>query len=158
MEHRVCSLLTHHIVLWLPIYLFVLDTGLKALCRLYSIPCWVPSPSTFFGTWKVKWKLLSRVWLFATPWTIQSMEFSRPEYWSGWLFSSPGDLPNPGTEPTSPALQVDSLLSEPPGKTSPLSSVFLAHDSHGRILKPLFIHSLKISVLPGPTSRSCLMH
>ena len=31
----------------------------------------------------VKWKLLSHVWLFATPWTIQSMEFSRPEYWSG---------------------------------------------------------------------------
>ena len=30
-----------------------------------------------------KWKLLSRVWLFATPWTIQSMEFSGPEYWSG---------------------------------------------------------------------------
>ena len=73
-------------------------------------------------------------------------------------FLPPGVLPNPGTEPTSPALQVDSLLSEPPGKTSPLSSVFLAHDSHGRILKPLFIHSLKISVLPGPTSRSCLMH
>ena len=44
------------------------------------------------------------------------MEFSRPEYWSGWLFPSPGDLPNPGTEPTSPTLQADSLPSEPPGK------------------------------------------
>ena len=33
--------------------------------------------------WKWKWKLLSCVWLFATPWTIQSVEFSRPEYWSG---------------------------------------------------------------------------
>ena len=32
---------------------------------------------------EVKWKSLSRVWLFATPWTTQSMEFSRPEYWSG---------------------------------------------------------------------------
>ena len=32
---------------------------------------------------KWKWKLLSHVWLFATPWTIQSMKFSRPEYWSG---------------------------------------------------------------------------
>ena len=32
---------------------------------------------------EVKWKALSRVQLFATPWTIQSMEFSRPEYWSG---------------------------------------------------------------------------
>ena len=40
------------------------------------------------------------------------MGFSRQEYWSGWPFSSPGDLPDPGTEPTSlasPALQADSL-------------------------------------------------
>ena len=42
-----------------------------------------------------------------TPWTLQSMEFSRPEYWSGQPFPSPGDLPNPGIEPRSPALQVD---------------------------------------------------
>ena len=41
----------------------------------------------------------TRVWLFATPWTIQSVEFSRPEYWSGYLFPSPGGLPNPGIEP-----------------------------------------------------------
>ena len=44
------------------------------------------------------------------------MELSRQEYWSGLPFSSPGDLPNPGIEPGSPALQVDSLPSEPPGK------------------------------------------
>ena len=44
------------------------------------------------------------------------MEFSRQEYWSGLLFSSPGDLPDPGIEPGSPALQADSLLSEPPEK------------------------------------------
>ena len=43
----------------------------------------------------------------------QSMEFSRPEYWSGWPFPSPGDLPNPGIEPRSPKLQVDSLRAEP---------------------------------------------
>ena len=48
------------------------------------------------NTGKWKWKLLSCVWLFATPWTIQSMEFSRPEYWSEYHFPSPGDLPNPG--------------------------------------------------------------
>ena len=48
--------------------------------------------------------------------SIQSMEFSRPEYWSGQSFPSPGDLPNPGIEPRSPALQVDSLPAEPPGK------------------------------------------
>ena len=43
-----------------------------------------------------------------------SMEFSRPAYWSGLPFPPPGDLPNPATEPGSPALQADSLLSEPP--------------------------------------------
>ena len=53
--------------------------------------------------------VLSHVQLFVTPWTIQSMEFSRPEYWSGYPFPSPGDLPNPGTEPRSPSLQGDSL-------------------------------------------------
>ena len=44
------------------------------------------------------------------------MEFSRLEYCSGLPFPSPRDLPNPGIEPRSPALQVDSLLFEPPGK------------------------------------------
>ena len=57
-----------------------------------------------------------------TPWTVayqssQSMEFSRQEYWSGFPFPSPGDLPNPGIEPVSPALQADALPSEPPGKS-----------------------------------------
>ena len=66
-------------------------------------------------------KLLSHVWLFATPWTVayqapQSMEFSRQEYWSGLPFPSPGNLPNPGIEPGSPALQADALPSESPGK------------------------------------------
>ena len=51
-----------------------------------------------------------------TPWTIQSMEFFRPEYWSGWPFPSPGDLPNPGIEPGSPALQADSLPTKLSGK------------------------------------------
>ena len=49
------------------------------------------------------------------------MEFSKQEYWSGLPFSSPGDLPDPGMEPKSPALQADSLLSEPPGK--PISAL-----------------------------------
>ena len=43
------------------------------------------------------------------------MEFTREEYWSELPFSSPGDLPDPGIEPWSPALQADSLPSEPPG-------------------------------------------
>ena len=69
----------------------------------------------------VKLKLLSRVRLFATPWTIAyqappSMGFSRQEHWSGLPFPSPGDLPNPGIEPWSPALQTDALRSELPGK------------------------------------------
>ena len=57
---------------------------------------------------------LSRVQLFATPWTVAlqaplSMGFSRQEYWSGLLFPPPGDLSNPGIEPESLVLQVDSL-------------------------------------------------
>ena len=44
------------------------------------------------------------------------MGFSRPEYWSGKPFPSPGDLPNPGIELRSPELQVDSLPAEPPEK------------------------------------------
>ena len=52
----------------------------------------------------------------ATPQTIQSMEFSRPEYWSGQPFPSPGDLPNLGIESRSLALQAYSLPAEPQGK------------------------------------------
>ena len=50
------------------------------------------------------------------------MEFSRPEYWSGELFPSPGNLPNAGIEPRYPALQTDSLPSEPPEKIVDLRS------------------------------------
>ena len=45
-----------------------------------------------------------------------SMGFSRQEYWSGVPLPSPGDLPNPGIEPGSSALEADALTSEPPGK------------------------------------------
>ena len=66
---------------------------------------------------KVKVELLSHVQLFATAWIVAyqaplSMGFSRQEYWSRLLFPSPGDLPNPGIKPGSPALQADSLLTE----------------------------------------------
>ena len=62
------------------------------------------------------------VWLFATPWTVAyqvppSMGFSRQEYWRGFPFPSPGDLPNPGIKPGFHALQADSLPSEPTGKS-----------------------------------------
>ena len=61
---------------------------------------------------KEKVKSLSRVRLFATPWTVAyqaspPMGFSRQEYWSGLPFPSLGDLPNPGIEPRSPALEAD---------------------------------------------------
>ena len=57
----------------------------------------------------------------ATPWTVAyqaltSMGFSRQEYWSGLPFPSSGDLRDPGTEPRSPTLQVDSLPAETQGK------------------------------------------
>ena len=63
----------------------------------------------------------SRVQLFATLWTVVfqaplSMGFSMQEYWSGLPLPTPGDLPNLGIEPASPALQADSLPTEPPGK------------------------------------------
>ena len=57
----------------------------------------------------------------ASPWGLDrqaplSMGFPRQEYWSGLPFPFPGDLPNPGIEPASPALQADALPSDPPGK------------------------------------------
>ena len=55
-----------------------------------------------------------------TPWTTAyeappSIGFSRQDYWSGLPFPSPGDLPDPGIEPRSPALQADALPSKSPG-------------------------------------------
>ena len=79
---------------------------------------------------------------FATPRTIQFREFSRPECWSRKPFPSPGDLPNPGIKPMSPALQVDSLLADPPGKPkntgvgslSLLQQIFLTQESNQGLL------------------------
>ena len=74
-------------------------------------------------TWlqKVKSEVAQSARLFATPWTAAyqaplSMGFSRQEYWSGLPFPPPGDLPDPGIEPGSPALEADALPSEPPEK------------------------------------------
>ena len=74
----------------------------------------------------MKVKSLSGVQLFVTLWTVAyeaslSMGFSSQEYWSGLPLPSPGELPNPGIEPGSPALEADVLTSEPPGK-------FLLHE------------------------------
>ena len=66
-------------------------------------------------------QLLSPVQLFVTPWTgarqaLLSMEFFKQEYWRGWPFPSPEDLPDPRLNPAFPAQQADSLWSEPPGE------------------------------------------
>ena len=66
-----------------------------------------------------------------------SMGFSRQEYWIGWPFLPLGDLPDPGIERGSPALQVDSLPSEPPGKpnfiTSECCSLYLIFSMHNLV-------------------------
>ena len=61
-----------------------------------------------------------------------SMGFSRQQYWSGLPFPSPGDLPNPGIKPKSPALQADALSSEPPGTGNPLQYSSLENPMVGR--------------------------
>ena len=108
------------------------------------------------------WKSLSHVQLFAAPWTIWSMEFSRPEYWSEQPFPFPGHLPNPGIEARSPVLQVDSLPGELPGKPMVAAAMKLRHLLLGRktmtnlhsILKsigttlPTKIHLVKAMVFP----------
>ena len=71
-----------------------------------------------------------------TPWTVAhqappSMGFSRQEYWSGLPFPSPGDLPNPGIKPRSPALQADILTSEPPGK--PKYAILICEGCHDKV-------------------------
>ena len=70
------------------------------------------------------------------------MKFSRPEYWSGLPFPSPGDLLNPGIEPRSPTLQADSLPAEPQrkpkntgvGSLSLLQQIFLTQESNRGLL------------------------
>ena len=86
----------------------------KSLLQHHSSKASILGHSAFFMVqlshpYIVKVKSLSHVQLFATPWTIAyqappSMGFSRKDYWSGLLFPSPGDLPNPGNEPGSPTL------------------------------------------------------
>ena len=69
-------------------------------------------------------RVLSIVQLFATPWTVAhqaplSMGFSRQEHWSGLPFPPPGDLPDSGIKPASPALAGGFFTTEPPGKPYP---------------------------------------
>ena len=100
---------------------------------------------------KVKEKSLSRVRLFATPWTVAhqappSMGFSRQEYWSGLPFPFPGNLPNPGIEPGSPSLEADTLTSEHQGSpikySSPLEFTYVSESES--VLNIILLHLLLI--------------
>ena len=81
----------------------------------------------------------------AIPWTVACqapvfMGFLRQEYWSGLSYPSPRDLPDPGIEPASPALQADSLPSEPPG--TPFNKVE-AH-KHDRLIVLLGLYNVSV--------------
>ena len=110
----------------------------------------------FYTLWKkVKVKLLSRVRLFATPRTVAyqappSMGFSRQEHWSGLPFPSPADLPNPGIEPRSPALQTDALPSEPPGKPYIMKWSQYDHlnDHNSFHMSPYKVISILLTIFP----------
>ena len=96
-----------------PIYYYIQQVSIQEFILL----------SVQSSFWSVKRQSLSRVWLFATLWTVAgqvplSMEFSRQEYWSRQPFPSPGDLPDSGIKMGSPSLKTDSLPSEPPGVQS----------------------------------------
>ena len=101
-------------------------SGLNCRLRMSSLEteekgCLVTSSLMLEMFLIVKVKSLSSVRLCDAMVAYQAppcMEFSRQEYLSGLPFPSPGDLPNPGIEPRSPALQADALTSEPPGKQS----------------------------------------
>ena len=95
----------------------VQETGIKTIpmekkCKKAK---WLSGEALQIAVKRREVKSLSHVQFFATPWTVAhqappSMEFSREEYCSGLPFPSPGDLPNPGIEPGSPALWADTLL------------------------------------------------
>ena len=129
------------------------DVGLYQFCVYKGLVIFLGPASKFLGSlvaWKWKW---SRVRLFATPWTEAhqaplSLGFSRQEYWSGLPFPSPGELPDPGIKPGSPALQADALTSEPPGTVfnvlglsfSLLNALWYSHEqlSNLTVLAPSF--------------------
>ena len=115
--HGCCVFLFYSLSLWKLIVTF------NALLRRRILSSAVKEKwhTNIFMFLSCVWKSLSCVQLFATPWTAAcqtplSMKFSRQEYWSGLLCPPPEDLPNPDIKPRSPALQADSLLTEPPGK------------------------------------------
>ena len=125
--------------LWHSIYLIIFSRlygssvfswNFNGLFRKFQVYRTFLTKINIFGTVlhqkKFLWKCesLSLVQIFVTLGTVAhqaplSMAFSRQEHWSGLPFPSPGDLPDPRIKPWSPALQADSLLSEPPCRTPP---------------------------------------
>ena len=109
---------------------------------------------------RMKVKVTQSCPVFETPWTIQFMEFSRPEYRSEQPFPSPRDPPNPGIKPRLPALQADSLPAEPQGKPentgvgslSLLQHIFLTQDLNRGLLHCKQI-LLSIELLRKPQGR-----
>ena len=104
--------------------------------------------------------VLSRVQLFGTPWIVASqdllsIEFSKQAYWSGLQFPSLRDLPDPGIESGSPAVQADSLPSELPGKPTPSSS--LSQTQLARVLLLGFSHIVPFFGCPIFTSLKSIL-
>ena len=117
---------------------------------------WFSFPTTL----NALYESLSHVQRFATPRTEAhqaplSMGFSRQEYWSELPFPSPGDLPDPEIEPRSPALQADSLLSEPPRKPHSMLYPLYIHMPFWKIKKKV-IKSEKIMAIAAQRQRQFL--
>ena len=129
---KVCSLNVHPVPSYVVNRCLTRSSGeVRVLVRvfvLHNILAWVPRT---FG--QVVVQSLGRVRLFATLWTVAhqaplSIGFSRPEYWSGLPFPSPGDLPDPGIEPTCPvsrALAGGFFTTVPPGKHTDIYHIFI---------------------------------
>ena len=120
--------------------------------RLYLPDLAVFISSLWFISFSVK--SLSHGRLFVTPWAIAyqappSMGFSRQEYWSGLLFPSPGDLPDPEIKPGSPMLWADTWPSDPPGK--PFHSLEPGKHSQSKSFILLLSASKSSLGIPFPT-------
>ena len=110
-----------------------------------------------FMSWGCESEIHSVVSDSLWPHGIRFMEFSRPEYWNGSPFPSPGHLPNPEIELRSQALQVDCLLSEPTGK--PLKKDFpkplFVYLPHSHLLVFMFLlQSISYTVYSNPINHS----
>jgi len=112
-----------HIPLSTPSY-HPLNPSHSFLILSYDLPFQIPDKTEPGGKWKWKWS------------------HSRQEYWSGLPFPSPGDLPNPGIKPRSPALQIGTLPSEPPGKPWNRGKELLRPSSHCQHPRTLPSHLL----------------